>query len=221
MSVNINQFKLFTEYCANKVQIGGTLSPSQFNELANRAQMVVFEKDRAIFIETQNISDYLGLFLKEKITTVPLTGTVVYPDDFEHTASIRSYYVRPEGASTEISVQPVKNYDWGDISSSQVQAPTKRFPKYTEFASEYRFLPFDIGTVMIDYFKTPTPPVWGYVSTSGRPVYDPATSTDFEWDSFAFNNVAAVFLQMIGVNLKDGDIASFAQMFTMETNSKL
>lgn len=221
MSVNINEFKEFCSFVANKTQIGGTLSPSQFNEIANRAQMVVFEKDRAIFIETQNISDYLSLFLKETITSVPPTGMVSYPSDFEHTASIRSYYVRAAGGSTEIAVQPVKNYDWGDISSSQVQTPTKRFPKYTEFASEYRFLPFDIGTVMIDYFKTPIPPVWGYTVPSGRPVYDPATSTDFEWDSFAFNNVAAVFLQMIGVNLKDGDIASFAQMFTQETNSKL
>lgn len=221
MSVNINEFKLFTEYCANKVQIGGTLSPSQFNELSNRAQMVVFEKDRAIFLATQEISDFLSLFLKENITSVPLTGMVSYPSDLEHTASIRSYYVRPDGASTEVAVQPVKNYDWGEIASSQVQTPTKRFPKYTEFAQQYRFLPFDIGTVMINYFKTPVAPVWGYTTPSGRPVYDPATSTDFEFDSFAFNNVSAVFLQLIGVNLKDGDIASFAQMFTMETNSKL
>lgn len=221
MSTSINSFKLFTEYVANKIQQGNSLTIPQFNELANRAQFVVYEKDRQIFLDTQEVSDYLGLFFKNKTTSIGLDGTVPYPDDFQHTASIRAYYVRPDLKSSEITVEPVKNYDWGDISSSQLQAPTKRFPKYSEFRDEFRFLPKDLGTVMIDYFATPVVPVWGYTIVSGRPVYDSTSSTDFSWDEFALNNVASVFLQMVGCNLKDGDLAGFSQMFKQETNSTL
>ncbi len=221
MSVNINYFKNFVSFLQNKNQIGGTVSPAQFNDLANQAQFLIFEKDRQIFLETQQTSDYLELFLKNKTTSVHPDGTLPYPSDFQHTASVRSYYVRPSGLSTEITVDPVKNRDWGDIASSQLQQPTKRFPKYTEFKEEFRFLPRDIGTVMIDYFATPIPPVWGYSIVSGRPVYDPATSTDFEFDEFAINNVASVYLQFLGVNLKDMELSNFAGQFKQESNSTL
>lgn len=221
MSVNVNYFKNFVEFCANKVQVGGTVSPAQFDFLANQAQLLIFEKDRQIFLQTQETSDYLELFFKNLTTSVPPTGLLAYPSDFQHTASVRAYYVRAAGQSTEITVDPVKNKDWGDISSSQLQKPTKRFPKYTEFKREYRFLPMDIGTVMVDYFATPRIPVWGFTMISGRPVYNPATSVDFEFDEFAINAVASAYLQFIGVNLKDGELSQFAQMFKQESNSPL
>ena len=74
--------------------------------------------------------------------------------------------------------------------------------------------------IELDYFKTPPAPVWGYTTVNNRPVYDPATSTNFIWDSFALNEVAAAYLALIGVNLKDNELAAFAQMYKQETNSK-
>ena len=221
MPTNINEFKLFTEFVSNKVQVGGTVSPSQFNELAHRAQLAVFEKDRKIFLMTENASDYLQFFLKNITLTVPLTGNLTYPSDFQHTASVRSYYVRPDGNSVEIPVAEVKNPNWGEIYISQLQKPSLRFPKYSEFNDHFKLLPVTIGTVMIDYFKMPIAPVWGYTTVSGRPVYDPSSSTDFEWGAFAFNNVASYYLQLIGVNLKDVELSSFAGLYSKETNSPL
>ncbi len=218
---NINNFREFVFYVMNKNQVGNSLTIPEFNSICNRSQMQVFEKDRAIFVTKQEVSDFLGLFLKNKTTSVPASGVFPYPSDLEHIASIRSYYVRPEGKSVEILVQPVKNRDWGEVSSSQLQTPTKRFPKYTEFGEEFRFLPMNIGIVMIDYFKTPVAPVWGYTIVNGRPVYDSASSVDFEWSDFAFNNVAANFLSLVGCNLKDTMLEQFAEQYKSETNSVL
>lgn len=221
MAVNVNYFKLFVEFISNKAQSGGTISPSQFNLVANQAQMLVFEKDYQIFLQTESISEYLSLFLKNQTTSVPATGLLPYPSDLEHVASIRSYYVRPSGKSSEITVEWVKNSSWGDVVSSQLMEPTKRFPMYSDFSTEIRFAPKNIGSVMVDYFKTPVAPVWGYVSTSGRSVYDAGTSTNFEFDLFAMNNVAAVYLSLIGINLKDGELQSWSDAFTKQTNSTL
>lgn len=221
MAVNVNYFKLFVEFISNKAQSGNTISPSQFNFVANQAQMLVFEKDYQIFLQTESISEFLSLFLKNQTTTVPATGLLPYPSDLQHVASIRSYYVRPAGKSTEITVDWVKNSSWGDVVSSQLMEPTKRFPMYSDFSTEIRFAPKNIGIIMLDYFKTPTAPVWGYTVASSRPVYSSAASTDFEFDLFAMNNVAAVYLSLIGINLKDGELQQWSDAFTKQTNSTL
>lgn len=220
MSVNINTFKLFTEFVSNKVQSGNTISPSQFNEVANRSQMQLFESDFQTFLGTKNISEYLKTFLKNKTTTVPLTGELSFPSDFQHIASLRSYYVKESGG-VEVPIEEVRNESWGAISTSDLLTPTKRFPKFSKFGGVIRFAPKNVGIVMMDYFKTPVVPVWGYTVANNRPVYSAAASTDFEWDDFAFNNVAAIYLSLIGVNLKDGELSMFAQQYKQETNSQL
>jgi len=216
--VNVNTFKLFVEFVSNKVQSGNAVSPSQFNEVANRAQMQLFERDFQTFLATKQISEYLKTFLKNKVYSVTSTGLISYPSDFQHLSSLRRYYVSASGGK-EIPIEEVRNESWGDIQISALYEPTLRFPKFSEFSDNIRILPKNVGIVMMDYFKTPTAPVWGYVTTNNRPVYNAATSTNFEWDEFSVNNVAAIYLSLIGVNLKDGELAQFSELYKQQTNS--
>lgn len=217
--VNINSFKLFTESLSNKIQIGNTLTVDQFNQFANQAQFVKYEEDRNIFIAKNEISFYLSTFLKNYTGGVPTNGMLPYPSDLEHIASVRSYYVPPDGFGLETPVQSVRNADWGKVASSQLLIPTKEFPKYSWFDTSIRFLPRNIGIIMLDYFKTPQVPNWGFTILNGRPVYDPTTSVDFEFDEFALNSVAAIFLKLVAVQLKDAELMSFAMQFEQQTNT--
>lgn len=221
--VSINDFKVYTEnIIANKNQSGNTLTIPEFNILAHRAQMMVFEKDRLIFLKTQESSDFLDCFLKSTtINPNGLTGFSPYPTDFQHTAAVRSYYVRPAGNSVEVKVEEVKNTDWGEIYSSQLQQPTKRFPKYSEFNDKYRFLPKNIGIVMLDYYKLPVAPIWGYTIVNNEPVYSANASTDFEWQNYSMERVANCFIEIFAQNLKDGELANFADNHGKEINSIL
>lgn len=221
MSVNVNTFKLFTEFVSNKVQSGNAVSPSQFNDVANRAQMQLFEKDFQTFLMTNEVSEYLKTFFKNKIYSTLPTGEISYPSDFEHLASLRRYYVNSSGAGKEVPMIPVKNSSWGEIQVSALNQPTLRYPKFSEFSDVIRILPRTPGIVMMDYFKKPTAPVWGYTVTNNRPVYNPATSTNFEWSEFSLNNVAAIYLSLIGVNLKDSELAQFSELYKQQTNSNL
>ncbi len=221
MAVNINDFFNFCDYVSNKVVQGGTVSPSQRNILANRAQMVKFEADRNVFIATGELTKYLTFFLKNIVKTVPPSGNLPYPSDWLHTVSVRSYYVRPKGKSVEVEVVESKDKSWGEIQISSLLKPTLRFPKYLEFAEEYRFLPKNINTVMIDYLKVPVAPVWGFTTINGRAVYDPTTSVNFEFDDFSTNEVASIFLSLIGVNLKDSELSAFSQAFKQESKAPL
>jgi hypothetical protein len=213
MSKNIDEFKRFVEFVTNKVQSGNTVTPTQFNEVANRAQMAVFERDYKRFLQDDTITDFLSYFLKNSTIIVNSAGQGNYPSDFQHTSSMRHYYVRPGEISAEVPVIEENNFDFGRLQISQLFKPDARFPKYSCFSTHFRFLPRDLGIATLDYFATPVKPFWAYTVANNAAVYSPSGSTDFEWDDFATNEVAAVYLAFIGVNLKDAELSNFAEMF--------
>lgn len=215
--VNINSFRVFVQAAQNKSQSGNSVTPPQFNSFCNAAQMLVFEKDRQIFLKTGEISDFLSWFLTNTVINPnAVTGYANYPSNYQHTASVRSYY-----NGIERPVELVENKAWGEIMASELMAGTKLFPKYTEFDSECRFLPKNIGIVMLDYFRKPVEPVWNYTIVNNQQVYTSTGSVDFEFGEFALNAVASVYLQLIGVNLKDGELSKFADQYKQESNSIL
>lgn len=219
--VNIDSFKSWTEYIANKVQIGNSLTIPQFNQLCYQAVLQVQERDYQTLLATEEVSTFLKTYFKSTILNVPLTGEVNYPSDYQHLASLRKYYVQPNGKSKMIDIEEIKNEAWGLTQISSLKEPMLRFPKYNQFSNVIRFLPRNIGIVEIDYFKTPVQPIWGYTIASGRPVYSPSTSVNFDFNQFAMNEVSAVFLSFRGVNLKDNELQAFVQMYKQETDSVL
>lgn len=215
--VNVNTFKIFTEGLANKVQSGNSINDDQRDEFYHRAQMQLFEKDRLTFLKTGESSDFLDTFLvSTTLNPKSSTGYASYPANFQHTAGVRAYL-----DGVERPVEHVTNNAWGGVQASELNPPTRVFPKFTEFANEYRFLPRNIGIVMLDYWKEPVKPVWGWSDVNNVQVYDASKSTDFEFDSFSMNAVAAIFLSYFGINIKDADLEQFSQQLGSQNNTIL
>jgi hypothetical protein len=217
---DISVFKNFTEYVSNKNQAGNSLTVSQFNDVAHRAQMQVFEKDRAIFITEGIMSDFLKTFASTRIYNKnSAVGEFVIPVDLEHISELRTYHLKKDGTGIDVELDEVKNSDWGKITGSSLFEASSRFPKYSEWGSVVRYLPKDLNILTLDYLRTPVAPEWAFTTVNNRPVYNAANSVNFEWADFSFNNVAAMFLQIVGVNLKDAELSNFAQLYKQETNS--
>lgn len=215
MPVNINSFKVTSEFISNKVQSGNTVTPSEFPLIADQAQLLAYEEDRLVFLKTGESSDYLDWFLNNTVLNPnTLTGYANYPVGFQHTAGVRAYY-----NGIERPVDLVENKAWGEVQASQLMKPTSLFPKYTEFSGEYRFLPKNIGIVMLDYWRRPIVPVWNYTIVNNVPVYNPVASIDFEWSDFSFNRIMSIYLQLIGCNLSDQHLSQFATQFKQESQS--
>jgi len=222
MPVSINYFKSFVEALANKNQSGNSVTVAQFNTLANQAQLSQFEFDRNVYINTGEITKYLTFFMKNVVKQVPpATGFLPYPNDWEHTIALRSYFIRPDSKSIEVEIAEAKDKSWGEIQASSLLSSNKRFPKFMEFSNEYRFLPKDIGTVYLDYLKTPTAPEWKYTTVNNRPVYDPVNSVDFDWEDFSLNQIACNYLKLIGINLQMPELNAFATQFKAESSAPL
>ncbi len=219
--VNINTFKLFCEFLQNKVQEGASVTVPQFNSAANRAQMQLYERDYQTFLKTKEVSEFLKVFLSNTVFTVPVNGEHSYPSDYQHLTSLRKYYVNAKNVGRMIEIEEISNVEWGFSQISQLQEPTLRFPKYNEYSSVIRFIPRNIGTVEVDYFKTPVEPLWAFTIVNGRPVYDPVNSVNFEWFSYNFNEIAGIYLSLIGINLREGDLLNWSNQYKQENNSTL
>jgi|SRR6185437_8442024 len=216
---NINTFKTYVEFVQNKVQSGNTVTPSQFNQVANQAQMQLFQKDYDIFFETKGrkISQFLNTFLKTKNLLIDSFGSTTLPDDYQYLSNVSSYYVRPGKPSVLVKVAEEDSSQFSSLEISQLFKPTQRFPKFQRYANTLTFLPADLGIAYLDYFSTPTPPVWGYTIVSNALVYDPSTSTDFQWQQSYMNEVAGMYLALVGVNLQAADLTAFAEQFQQQT----
>lgn len=215
MSTNVNTFFQFTNYISNKSQSGNTITPADFDIIANNAQMYQFTQDYETYNNTGVCSNYLKTFLKigGVYQVPPTTHVVPYPSDFEYVSSMRHYYNQ-----TQYKVEYVDNIEVGEILvPNSLEYPTKRFAKYQYVDDGLNIMPNDVGIIYLDYFRTPVAPHWGYTIANDEPVYDPANSTNFEWGTYFFNRIASIYLQFIGINLQDGQIEKFANEFTAET----
>ncbi len=215
--MNINEVKKFFSFIVNKVQ-SGTVQPANFNVMAARAQMELYEKEVKAWQETQQITDSMKTFLKATILNPSTTtGKANYPSDYVHTSTVRSYYVRTGGNSVEVPVREIDNDDYGEAMVSEVAPPTKRFPILTYYDTYIQFLPKDINIVFLDYFRLPAPPVWGYNSVNGRPVYDPSQSTDIEFPDSDFNEIVFMMCSYMSINIREGQLTQYSEMMKQQS----
>lgn len=217
--IDINVFKEWANYVCNKTQSGNTETIEQFNENCFRSIMMPYEKDYQTFIKTGKTSDFLKTYLVTDYTRQvnPTNPIIQYPADLEHISSVGAYT-----NGRQVEAEKMENPMWKKMFSSYLFPATKRFPKFQEVENGIEVAPKNIGTVYIDYFRTPKKPFWGYtLDSDGYPIYNPATSVGLEISEFAFNNVSAYYFAFRGVNLSDANITAFATAFKQETNMLL
>ncbi len=215
MSVNINSFKLYYEFLANKNNVGLTLTTDQLSIVGNAAQMLPFTADYETYSQTGVVSNYLKTFLKigSVYQVNPNNNVIPYPADLQYISSVRYLY-----NGTQYKAEWVDNIDVADVlRPNSLIAPTADFVKWQYVDDGIQVFTPNAISVYLDYLKTPTVPVWGYQTINGQQVYDPTTSTDYDWDIYFLNRIMGIFLQMIGINLSSVELSQFSQMFTAET----
>lgn len=215
MGINVDYFFQFVQYCINKDQSGNSTTPEQFNIVANQAQLFQFTADYETYVKTGVVSNYLKTFLTigSVFQVNPNNNIVPYPANLQYISSIRYLY-----NGTQYKAEWVDNIDIGDVlRPNSLIASTPEFVKWQYVDDGIQFFVTNAMSVYLDYFATPTPPFWNYTISQNEPVYNPTGSVNFEFDSYFLNRIASIYLQMVGVNLSDANIAGFAQQFTAET----
>lgn len=203
---SVNEVFDLVKYRANKSGFNGNISPDDFNLLFPRAEIRYYNEMYAQYYKTQRISDTLSKFLSDPVTiTIGSNGRYTFPDDMFHVDSVTMLYEGIQYPVVRVEKDRIANH-----LSSTYDAPNSQFPIYTEYKEFLQFYPSVAGTASLVYLKAPNTVVWGYTIVNGRPVYNPATSTDPEWSETDIDRIINYMLQDIGINMRDVELGNFA-----------
>lgn len=241
MAININDFKVFTEFLAKKSGKGDYASPSQFNILVNRALMEFIYKrngnkgeyqpgrpiPRVTYEKTMDVMDDLR-YIKETRTFLVVDGAFGIPDgetvkdingevcpEYIHWKSLRHYFFVQEGSKIvkkEYDLDVVRESELGRRLVSAVNPPTSRFPVASIKSDEIEVYPTTLQYVVMDYTRYPVDAVWAYTMSGNRPVYDESNSVDIELPKECENELAVMYLSYLGINMRDAELVQYAEM---------
>jgi hypothetical protein len=214
--MTIAEIYKFIEYVASKNQ-KGRITPEQFNEVINRAQMSLFMErignpqeyqpgrpvPRIAYALTQRIRNDLAPFLSDPTPiTIPSTGKLTLPEDCKYVVALRT--------AAEKTIVDVDHDKLGYRLESEIVPPTTTAPIAVHYKGYIQLYPKDIANAILEYLRYPVKAIYAFTIESGRPVYDADNSVQLEWDEININEIISRSLIYIGINLQDGQLAQFA-----------
>lgn len=206
----------------SKAQGGGYFSAANFNAYANMASIEFFNNEFAIFQDTQEITDNITPHLLNIILSVDSKGDVDYPSDYAYLAALRTYNIEDYlaikttceannkpidyDAVRQVTVKVLDNDKIGKRMKSNLFRPTNELPVAILYNGYIQCYPIDLGVLIMDYFKYPVAPVWGFTVVNGLQVYDPTTSTDFDWNPISANRLISLICRNFGIEVREDEL---------------
>lgn len=230
MENKIDYIYRLVKQISNKEQ-SGHLSPDAFNRYLNAAQMDLFtaslpgkffENGRRKYEQNQRITDELSPFKVPVDLIIDTEGKADYPGDYEYFSSLGKKVVKKNNScSDKLEYQrPIRVLDDDKVNyvlGSRVTGPTAEKPVATMYSTHIQFWPYTILTARLTYLVKPQDAEWKYTEVNRRFVYDPTTSIDVKWRATALNELAYRILKMMGINLREDQLAGYAGQLKSET----
>ena len=195
----------------------GYITPTEFNEFAQQAQIEIFENyfydlGRALNVHGvmmdmfSNIPDHvmekLRIFRVDSNPIPVLNGVVTLPDNLYRLAEVFS-----NNRIVDMVSHKMINY----VLLSPLTAPTVTQPVYTRTGNRLNVYPTDLVEVTLEYIRElETIPQWTGTTVNGELVFNATTSVDFELHPQEEHELVVKILQLAGVSVRAGDIAQGA-----------
>jgi hypothetical protein len=233
--MDLSELLSFISFICNKEQSGNTMSPSQYNTLLPVANTMLFREKYKYFETSQQFSDALLPFKvwMGKDGVAPLfidsNGYANIPSDYCHYSSFS--YKRVTSTNTgDASCEPTIDYRQIIVLSDQeydyyktcgLKRPNFKYPVCNFQNGMIRFLPVNLQQVDFVYLKNPAKPVYAYTFNTVTDYYDydVANSVQLEWKEPEVLELANIILSMIGINLRESELFTYAQL--RESENKL
>ena len=215
MSVNVDTVYQRVLAILNKEQ-RGFLTPQEFNLFANQAQMDLFEQ---YFYDVNQFgrmhgndteySDMLNI-LNEKIAAFATdaspsqtNGYFVLPDNFYRLGTV---------LVGNNQAQRLNRNEYKTVINAPLAAPSDRFPVYVESASGYKVYGTIEKTtgVTFEYVKKPATVEWVGTNVNGIPLYNSASSVNFDLHPSEETELVIKILELAGILIRDLSIYQVA-----------
>ena len=110
----------------------------------------------------------------------------------------------------ESTINVIDTARWGSCLAHLRKGPTWDNPKATQYSGGFQIAPKGITSVVVDYFKAPTPAVFAYTyGADDIIVYNPGGSTQLEWSKVVINEFIIRLMKKYGAAVRED---SFYQM---------
>jgi hypothetical protein len=232
--INIDKFKTFIYLVANK-NGRGTLTPSQFDSATERA-VVAWTNNQISnqkqyqpgqpFSQTSMDLDQASIdrlrHLKEIRNIRVVNGEMAMPDGVNvdvnseimpkyWTHSRLSHRYQSHGKIVTQPIKVVNDNQWAVKLSSNIVSPTKKRAIANYQSNKALIEPSGlINLVTLAYIRVPNTPSWGYTIINNRPVYDAVSSVDIDAPDSAFNEIAMIALEFIGIRIREQELVQAA-----------
>ena len=219
--ININDLHDTVHRIAAKQQ-HGTISPTDFNKYANLSNLDVFNtylgkiKD---YYQTGKAVPKIGVGMNKDLDKALLPFFV---PDSPVTAIVGKAVVPANSQFISSVVSGGKSVKWVPFNkresylNSSIDVPTADYPIYVDLSTEIEVYPTSLTAIKISYYKTPTTVNWGYSLASGKPVYSPSASTNFEWNETQKIELLMRILSYVGISIREGELTQYAAIGTQQ-----
>lgn len=121
--------------------------------------------------------------------------------------------------STEIKW--VKDDQFVYRANHPVKFPTASYPIANNFNQSLQVLPSaTFSYAIMSVLKRPTKPVYAYVTSGDRYVYDDANSIDFEWQESVHDIIMERTLSNLGINMRSPEMIQYSNSNRQFDNAK-
>lgn len=222
--MTINEIYNAVKFFANKEQ-KGFVKPSEFNTLAQQAQLEVFnekmDKIRKFKSAERTGTNYRASvedptdFLSE-ISNLLVDNTLGYNTSTNLFTRIDSdsyieeiYYTNNSGKPTKVEI--VSKHNVNKLLRSNLVAPSVDYPVALLKRDGIEVFPTSITSgIKISFYRILSSPVFGYVASGDDYVYNLSTSNQFELPESTHNDIIIKICKYIGINLRDAELTNYA-----------
>jgi|TARA_R100001460_G_scaffold77723_1_gene118655 hypothetical protein len=238
MAISIDTVHQRVLALANKEQ-RGYITPQEFNLLANKAQLLIFEQyfydiEKALakrnnIVENGNSTEYsdridilhekISPFENYKVTFSNLVGNeaTLPTSPIVHKLGTVFY----SGNSYDVEVERVEKNDLEHLLRTALAAPTDTRPVYVRKTND-KVLLFpesptvayavagDNPNIFCNFISKPTQAVWGYVVVNNQALFDASTSTDFQLHASEEGELVYKILELAGIVLNKPGLVQVA-----------
>lgn len=220
--MNISECFNFLNFWINK-STGAWYTIQELTDLIDNGQMSLYNDYQPKAATSQRIKDALSPF-KETYTFTPsdtLLGIVTVPTErnYMNLLALEIRYAISGRSITKYVPIEVTNEDVkAERLNSQIDTVAATSPVAEQIdKASWQLYPKIQYFGEVTFYRRPVRPVFGYSLISERVVvYNSGTSTQLEWHETQHQEVLLKALSSIGINLRDQEIAEWAQIKTSQ-----
>ena len=232
--MTIDEVYRLVQTFANKEQ-RGFITPSEFNLLAKQAELELYNKRLSIVMEKSQPKKAAGYYhesLSPSLSKQDITHFLSKEDmsvsnsarpwlgadqhkSMDYVVSITTRTDESHHISNNIPIDIVTDENVNQILRSSLVKPSMEYPiaLLSEDGEYKRIIVFPevISQILVTYYYYDNTPNWGYVTISGKPVYDSSNSTQFQLSSRCHGELVIKILEYLGVSIREADVVQYAQ----------